>query len=70
MTPLKKRLLSLLWRVGGMTLVFLLEAIVSNLGVLELSTEMTIFIGLVLGEITKEINNRRIFSQEIDELTI
>ena len=53
-----------------MTLVFLLEAIVSNLGVLELSTEMTIFIGLVLGEITKEINNRRIFSQEIDELTI
>jgi len=57
-TPLKKRLLSLAWRVGGMTLAFVLEAIASNLGILELPPQVTVFIGLVISELTKALNNK------------
>lgn len=52
-----KRLQSLGWRVTMMALAFILEITASNLGVLELSPELTIFLGLLLGEASKALNN-------------
>lgn len=52
-----KRLKSLLWRISMMGLAFLIQAIINNLTALQLSPEVTLFAGLVLGEISKAINN-------------
>lgn len=51
------RFWSLLWRTGAMAVAFILGAVLTNLQVLELSPQMTVFIGLVIGEITKALNN-------------
>lgn len=51
------RLKSLLWRAGMMALAFLVTAISNNLTALELSPQMAVFVGLVLGEISKAVNN-------------
>lgn len=40
-----------------MTLAFVLEITASNLGILELPPEITVFIGLILGEASKALNN-------------
>lgn len=52
-----KRLKSLLWRAVMMGLAFLVQAIINNLTALELSAQVTVFVGLVLGEVSKAINN-------------
>lgn len=52
-----KRLKSLVWRAIMMGLAFLIQAIMNNLTALELSAQVTVFVGLVLGEISKAINN-------------
>jgi len=52
-----KRLKSLLWRAGAVAVVAVINFIAENLGAMGLSPEMVTIIGLVLGEITKFINN-------------
>lgn len=40
-----------------MALAFLIQAVTTNLTTLNLTPEMTVFAGLILGEISKAINN-------------
>ncbi len=54
---LKKRLGSLLWRTAMMALAFGIQYLSENLTDLSLSTELTTLIGLILGEISKQIYN-------------
>jgi len=54
---LRKRILSLIWASVGMGLAFWLDYVATNLGVFNLSIEMTAFIGLVIAQITKAIRN-------------
>jgi hypothetical protein len=54
---LKNRILSLLWSTGTMALAFGLDYVASNLGIFNLSVEMTAFLGLVIAQITKYIRN-------------
>lgn len=51
------RVKSLAWRTAMMMIATGLSAVANNVGVLALSPETTIFIGLVLGEISKAINS-------------
>lgn len=51
------RLKSFVWRAGAVALVAVINFIIENLGATGLSAEMITVIGLVLGEITKAINN-------------
>lgn len=51
------RFKSLLWRTGMMALAFLVNAGASNLTALQLDPSVTVFIGLILGEISKALNN-------------
>lgn len=53
---LLKRLKSFGWRIGMMVLAALIGFIIDNLGVLNLTPEVIGVIGLVLGEISKQIN--------------
>lgn len=50
------RFKSFLWRAGAMVVVALVGFISDNLGLLHLSPVVVTIIGLVLGEITKFIN--------------
>ena len=52
-----KRIKSLAWRVGMMMLAGGLAYLSENVGLLELSTEVTVILGLVFGEISKAIHN-------------
>jgi len=52
-----KRLKSLAWRGGAVALVALINFIIENLGSTGLSASLVTIIGLVLGEVTKAINN-------------
>jgi hypothetical protein len=53
-----KRLKSLSWRLGGMIIVFVLTGISEQiLPILEISDGLKIFLGLVIGEVTKFINS-------------
>lgn len=58
MTQLKKRILSLLWRAAMMGFAVALAYVAENLSVLELSPQITVFLGLVLGEISKYLNRK------------
>ena len=51
------RLKSFTWRLGSVMVVAGLGYISSSLGEFDLSPEAVVFLGLVLGEITKAINN-------------
>lgn len=51
------RFKSLLWRTGMMALAFLVTAVSNNLTSLNLTPEVTVFVGLILGEVSKAINN-------------
>ena len=55
---LLKRLKSLGWRVGMMLLALGVNFVLENLGLLGLSNELVVVLGLVLGEISKQLNNR------------
>ncbi len=56
MEELKKRLISFLWRFGGMAVIAILAFISSNLDLVKLSPEVVALIGLVINEITKSLN--------------
>ena len=55
---LKKRLKSFGWRLGGMVAAAVVAFLAANLELFELPPEVTVIVGLVLGEITKSLNNR------------
>jgi len=59
MEELKKRLYSLLWRTAGMASTFLLGEITNLIssGEINIPRPYTVFIGLMVGEITKFANN-------------
>jgi GH24 family phage-related lysozyme (muramidase) len=59
------RLKSLLWRACMMGLAFIVNASLNNLTALKLTPEVTVFVGLVLGEISKALSKYR--SQETDQ---
>jgi len=52
----KKFAVSLAWNVFGMSLAFALDAIGKNLGIFDLSPEMTAFVGLIISRLTKVAN--------------
>ena len=54
---LKNRLLTLLWSTALMSVAYGIDYIASQLGIFDLSIEVTTFIGLVLAQITKYIRN-------------
>lgn len=51
------RLQSLLWRTGMMIVGFTVTAVINNLSVLELQPAVAVLLGLILGEVSKAINN-------------
>jgi len=53
---LTKRFKSLVWRLAMMAGAILVDFILANLGLLDLSTPVVGFIGLVLGEVSKYLN--------------
>lgn len=57
-SDLTKRIKSLLWRSAMMAIAVFVNALATNVGMLELSPEMTVFIGLILGEISKQLNKK------------
>ena len=56
-TELLKRLKSFGWRLLGMSLVALLAFVSSNLELFNLSPAIIGLVGLVINEITKQLNN-------------
>ena len=54
---LKNRLLTLLWSTALMSVAYGIDYIASQLGMFDLSSEVTTFLGLVLAQITKYIRN-------------
>jgi len=53
---LKKRLKSLVWRLGMMVLAMVVTFTADNLDLFNFSGEITIVLGLVLGEVSKWLN--------------
>ena len=53
-----KRLKSLVWRSAMLAIAFALSAIVEGLSTLQLDPSVTVFLGLVLGEISKYLNTK------------
>ena len=53
---LSKRIKSLLWRSGMMFLAGFISVISDSLAGFELSPQITVFLGLILGEISKALN--------------
>lgn len=51
------RFKSLLWRSGGMALAFLLTQITPDIQAMGISPEIKVFLGLLIGEVTKALNN-------------
>jgi hypothetical protein len=64
-SKLKKFAISLFWNGGTMLLAFMIDAIAQNLGIFNLSPEMTAFLGVILGRLSKAIN---VYIQENKEL--
>lgn len=58
-SQLVKRLKSLLWRAGMMGVAIALTFIIDNLAELQLNPGITVFLGLVLGEISKYLNTAK-----------
>lgn len=56
---LNKRLKSFLWRTGMMVLAATAAFMLDNLGLLGLSPQVTVLLGLMLGEISKWLNTPR-----------
>lgn len=54
---LKSRLSSLAWRSGMMALAVVLETVVQSLSGFGFPPEVTVIVGLVLGEVSKQIRN-------------
>lgn len=54
-----KRLKSFTWRLGGIVLAALLGFVAENIGLFGLSPEVTVVLGLVIGELTKYLNTQK-----------
>ena len=54
----KSRLKSLLWRAGMMALVVVLDVVAQGLTELSLPVGVVIVAGLILGEVSKFLNNK------------
>lgn len=59
-TILIKRLKSFGWRLAGMLAVAILDFASANIGLFNLPNEMTVVIGLIVGELTKYLNTRHV----------
>lgn len=55
---LKKRFLSFLWRLAGMSLVALVGFVGQNLNLVNLSPAVMGVAALIVGELTKFLNNK------------
>lgn len=53
---LKNRFKSFLWRAGMILVALVIDFILANLELLNLSSEVVVVIGLVLGEVSKYLN--------------
>lgn len=53
-----KRLKSFGWRLGGMVAVAAVAFVADNLALFELPPEVQVVVGLILGEVTKALNNK------------
>lgn len=53
---LSNRIKSLLWRLGAMAVAILLQFVIVNLELLNIPAELTVLIGLILGEVSKFLN--------------
>ena len=60
MDEFKKRFKSFAWRVGMIVIVVLLDAVLANIGILELPTWAVGLIGLALGEVSKFLHNVKV----------
>lgn len=49
---------SFLWRSAMVVIVVALDFVSKNLGLFDLSPETIVIVGLVLGEVSKELNNK------------
>lgn len=57
--PLSNRVKSFLWRLGMMLVATALDFTAKNLTDFDLSTQTTVILGLILGEVSKFIANRK-----------
>ncbi len=55
---LAKRVKSLAWRAGSMLLALGIQFTLDNLGLLNLPSEAVVVLGLLLGELSKHLNNK------------
>ncbi len=53
-----KRLKSFVWRSAMMLIVVAIDFVSTNLGLFNISTELTVVVGLVLGEGSKYFNSK------------
>lgn len=60
---LKKRAKSFAWRLGAYIVVSALAFVADNLGLVELPASVVAIATLVIGEITKQINNKYLKTQ-------
>lgn len=54
----QKRMESFLWRAAMMTAAFFCAYVAENIGALELDPSVTTVIGLLLGEVSKALNQK------------
>ena len=54
---ISNRFVSFYWRIGAMLATMFLAFLAENLNMFSLSPQMIVFVGLILGEISKAINN-------------
>jgi len=59
-TEWKKRINSLMWRIMMMSLAIFVNFLLANLADFNLSVEVTVFVGLILGEISKVLNTAKV----------
>lgn len=60
-SQLRKRVESFLWRLAMVTIAFVVSWLSENIGFLELPPQVTLVLGLILGELSKYLNNRRLY---------
>lgn len=53
-----KRFKAFLWQTGMMLVAALIQFVLDNLNLLHLSPEVTVVIGLVLGQVSKMLNTQ------------
>ena len=54
-----KRLKSFAWRTGMMVLATLVAFLLENLSLLDLNPQVTVVMGLILGEVSKYLNTQK-----------